>query len=123
MIRSAYEERVAAEIEAELRAADTSWSRRVDALVAELGGHRRVHPALPIICLLGGIAVLLAGRLGWVSLQLALLSGVSISSIRLTLTVALCAVTLATVVWLGRFAHDRRLRAELRDDADPVHTS
>lgn len=121
MIRSAYEERVAAEIEAELRA-DTSWSRRVDALVAELGGHRRVHPALPIMCLVGGIALLLAARLGWVSLQLALLSGVSISSIRLACTVALCTVTLAAVVWLGRVAYDRRRRAELRDNADPVHT-
>ncbi len=123
MIRSAYEERVAAEIEAELRAGDPSWSRRVDALVAELGGHRRVHPALPIISLLGGIAVLLVGRLGWVSLHLALLSGFSISSIRVACTVAVCAVTLATVVWLGRVAYERRRRAELHDGADPIHTS
>ena len=123
MIRSAYEERVAAEIEAELRAGDTSWSRRVDALVAELGGHRRIHPALPVICLLGGIALLLAGRLGWMSLELATLAGVSISSIRLAFTVLLSTVTLATVVWLGRVAYDRRRRAELHDDADPVHTN
>ena len=114
MIRSAYEERVAAEIEAELRAHDTSWSRRVDGLVAELDGRRRVHPVLLVACLVGGIAFLLAGRLGWMSLHLALVSGVSISSIRLAFTIALCTVALASVVLLGRAAWDRR-RRELAD--------
>ena len=113
MIRSAYEERVAAEIEAELRAHDTSWSRRVDGLVAELDGRRRMHSVLLVACLVGGIAFLLAGRLGWVSLQLALVSGVSISSIRLACTIALCTVALASVVLLARVAWDRR-----RDLAD-----
>jgi hypothetical protein len=110
MIRSAYEERVATEIEAELRARDTAWSRRVDALVAELGGQRRVHPVLPIVCLLGGIAFLLAGRLGWMSLELATLSGASTPSIRLAFTVALGTVVLTSMVLLGRVAYDRRGR-------------
>jgi hypothetical protein len=115
MIRSAYEERVAAEIEVELRASDTSWSRRVDALVAELGGRRRVHPVLPIVCLLGGIAFLVAGRLGWLSLELATLSGVSIPSIRLAFTLALGTVALTSMVLLGRVASPgacRGLRAD-----------
>jgi hypothetical protein len=110
MIRSAYEEKVAAEIEAGLRADDSSWSRRVDALVAELGGRRRVHPVLPIVCLLAGFAFLVAGRLGWLSLELATLSGVSIPFVRLAFTLALGTVALTSMVLLGRVAYDRRQR-------------
>lgn len=119
MVLSAYERRVAAEIEAELRMRDASWSRRVDALVAELAGRGLVRRMLPIACLLGGVALLLAGRQVWLSLELAIVSGVSASSIRFAFAVAAYAATLTALVLFGRAAYDRHRRRYPRRDVEP----
>lgn len=113
MALSAYEEQQAAEIEAELRGRDDSWSRKVDVLVAELEG-RRVPRVLPIVCLLGGIVILVAGRQDWLSTQLAILIGLPASWIRIAFTVGACMMTIAGAMLLARTVYDRhRRRAQL----------
>lgn len=118
MVLSAYEQQVSAEIEGELREHDALWARRVDALVAELAGRRRVRSTLLMSSLLGGIALLGAAHLGWMTLELAMLSGSSITSIRLVFTGAACILLVTAVVLLFVAAYDHRRRRAMESCVD-----
>ena len=86
MALSAYEERVFAELEAELRSDREHAARRMQL----------------VVCVLGGMALLSAGRLGTVALELAVLSGLSTPSIQLCCTVLGAALLVAAACVLGR---------------------
>ena len=86
MALSAYEERVFAELEAELRSDRERAERRTQL----------------VVCVLAGIVLLSAGLVGTVAVELAVLSGVSTASIQLCCTVLGATLLVAAICVLAR---------------------
>jgi hypothetical protein len=121
MSLSPHEERVAAEIEEELRARDLTWSRVVDELSDELdrGDVPSGTPAYPrfivaVACLAGGLVALYASLHAWLRVKISLASGLPSASVRIALVVTAGAAIVAAVLFVVRAAHLRRRHGPIR---------
>ena len=86
MALTEYEERVIAELEAQLRpddaaADDSVWFAHFDASGSRLPRRSRGRLALLVACFLGGIALLVAVRHAWFAVEMSNVSGLSTASI------------------------------------------
>jgi len=100
-----YEERVIAELEAQLRpddaaADDSVWFAHFDASGSRLPRRSRGRLALLVACFLGGIALLVAVRHAWFAVEMSNVSGLSTASITSALGVVGCATALASALML-----------------------
>jgi hypothetical protein len=106
MALTEYEERVIAELEAQLRPDDTVWFERFDANSAPGPGGKTGRIASPLACLLGGVALLLAVRHSWFLVKLSNISGFPSSSITRGLGVIGCVMVLGSALMLWRLVRD-----------------
>jgi DUF3040 family protein len=107
MALTEYEERVIAELEAQLRLDDTvardpMWFTRFDASASRVPHRSRGRLALLLACFLGGIALWVAGGHAWFAVEMSNVSGLSSSSITRALGVVGCATALWSALMLWR---------------------
>lgn len=105
MALTEYEERVIAELEAQLRPDDAVWFK-ARAAQARRGNISRLAPSLT--CFLGGVAFLVAVRHTWFLVGTSNISGFSSSSITRALGVVGCVMVLGSAVMLRRLVRDLR---------------
>ena len=105
MALTEYEERVIAELEAQLRPHDAAWCERFEALAAQVP-RRNTGRLAPLACFLGGVALLVAVRHAWLLVEMSNVSGLSSSSITRGLVVIGCVMVLGSALMLGRVVRD-----------------
>jgi hypothetical protein len=105
MALTEYEERVIAELEAQLRPDDEAWCARFEALAGQVP-RRNNGPLAPLACFLSGVALLVAVHHAWFLVRMSNVSGLSSSSITRGLGVIGCMMVLGSALMLGRVVRD-----------------
>ena len=110
MALTEYEERVIAELEAQLRPDDEAWCARFEALAGQVP-RRNNGPLAPLACFLSGVALLVAVHHAWFLVRMSNVSGFSSSSITRALVVVGCVMVVGSAFLLGRLVRDPPRRA------------
>ena len=107
MALTEYEERVIAELEAQLRsddvgADDSMWFAHFNASGSRFPRQTRGQLALLLACFLGGVALWVSGGHAWFAVEMSNVSGLSSSSITRALGIVGCATALWSALMLWR---------------------
>jgi Protein of unknown function (DUF3040) len=108
MALTEYEERVIAELEAQLQPDDAVWFERFERLAAHAPRRNIGRFAPAFACFLGGVALLVAIRNTWLVVEMANLSGIASGPITRGLGVTGCGLVLASALVLRCVVRDRR---------------